>query len=1244
MKFFIKSMSTLLAVLMMLGAFTTLSVFSVSAADDKKEEEEEVIEKTAETINYTTEVFNNPEEALAWMVPYLENDNFIMYFNEFTGAFAVKNKLTGQTQFSNPYDVASSKGSTKTKNEILSQIFVKYSDNTTNNTSTLSSYSDAALNGQVQVKRIKGGVRVEYIIGNEATRKLVPRLITEKRYLEKLIAPLEEAIGSEHNFTRFKAFYERQDVHSASSEKAKQSMIAKYPITGKIDPTTGTNYVVYNLDITASSVDINFLEELIKGYTTYSFDDMDQDHEETGYEAENELSPVFKLALEYTLNNDGFTVRQPTNGLRYNTTLYTIENLEILPYMGAGNSYNEGYTFYPDGSGALFRFEELSGKTTFTASRMIYGNDFAYHTITGKYQKALRMPVFGIKSDDTYFTFTTSKTVVNEDDEEVIEETKNRVSITVLHTIEEVEAMLEEKVAAKEIESYSEIEMVTESNGFFAVIEEGESLCQLATYHAGSLSDYHTIKTSFNPRPKDSYDLGDSISVSGSQTQTVVSDRKYTGNLKIHYVMLSDETLAEENGYKENDSYYKADYIGMAKAYSNYLSSKEILSRLTADDVTNDIPLYIESFGMIEVTEQILSFPVTVEKPLTTFEDIGVMYDELSTQGVKNINFRLTGFANGGMYAVVPSKIKWEKAVGGKKDMIALLEKAQGINAGEGNLALYPEFELLYVINTKAFDGLNLKRDVIRTIDNRYSSRKEYSATYQTWISYFELALSPAYIDRFYTKLLGAYEEYLEYGALGLSASSMGTDLNTDFDEDEPYNREDNKRFIKDALQALSSKEGMAGLMVDGGNAYTYQYADHLLNVALDSSRFMKASNSIPFIGMVLHGYVQFAGSPLNMEGDINYAMLKAIENGASLYFIMSYRNTSYLKEFFDLSQYYSVNYSIWKEDVIKYYNELNEIMGDIQTSLIIDHKFMTGSRVLDVDEIEAAVRDEMLKNDEYEQAFDELTWMEHIAEIAAARAAAKKAVKTMEEALKTLTPAAGTSDPDAMTTKISKLNQQLDSAVKKASDAQKKYNNALLNPNMSENSKKQLQRDYNNKRAEVGRTAANAIQIAIDATVLYEDCAELLDTAYNAVTLLKNAGHSEDEQIVVDALAFAQMAEGILANIKAAADKCNGYVEGIYKKVAEHQTEEEIEERLDRYEDEETEEEEEVVEEDTIYTSNNGNIVAVTYGGKNGNDNEAYKTFILNYNNYAVTVKYEVNGETRVYTIPANEYVVVIH
>ena len=1241
MKLFMKSISTLLAVLMLLSSFTMFSVFTASAADDKTEE----TEKTAETIKYTQEVFKNPEEALQWMVPYLENDNFIMYFNEYTGAFAVRNKKTGQTQFSNPYDVASSKGSEGTKQEILSQIIVKYSDNTTGNENDLLSYVDAALNKQIAVKNIKGGVRVEYVIGNESTRKLVPRLIEDSKYHTLLLEPLQEAIGDHHNYDRFTSFYEEQNLAKAKSEKARASMLARYPVTARM--------VVWNLDITASTVDINFLENLIKSYCPeFTFDVLDECHEETGYEAESELSPVFKMALEYTLNDDGFNVRLPANGLRYNTTLYTIENIEILPWMGAGNGYNTGYTFYPDGSGALFRFEDLNGKTTFNIARTIYGNDFAYHNITGQYQKALRMPVFGIQSNDSYYVYNMITTTEDEMGMPVETKVPGRVALTVLRTMKDADIdadttmtlkekdiakltkLLEEEKKEKEYDSYGDIELVEEANGYFAVIEEGESLCKLTTYHPGSQSDFQTIKPSFNPRPKDSYDLSDALSVSGSTTQTVVSDRKYTGNLKLRYVMLSDETLAKNSGYSESGNYYNASYVGMAKAYSNYLVSKDILTRLSDEELTADIPLYIESFGVIEVTEQIMSFPVTVDKPLTTLEDVATMYDELSEHGVKNINFRLTGFANGGMYSVVPTKIKWEKAIGGKDGMIALLEKAQKVNEGDGNLKLYPEFELLYVLDTAAFDGLRLKRDVIRTIDNRYASRKEYSATYQTWISYYNMALSPAYIDNFYEKLLGAYGEYLDYGAMGISLSSMGTDLNTDFDEDEPYNREDNKRFIKEALKAISSKEGMAGVMADGGNAYTYQYLDHLLNVELDSSRFLKASNSIPFIGMVLHGYVQFAGAPINMEGDLDYAKLKAIENGASLYFIMSYRNTNYLKEFTDLSQYYSVNYSIWKEDVVKYYTELNSVMGDVQNSLIIDHQFMSGTRVLDVDEIQAAVRDQMEINDAYEQDFDQITWLEHIAEIAAARAAAKSAVKELEIAKEDLAEIQKTLNTafKNMTSKINKCNQT---------------QTALFNAQTQgkdQDTIKKLTKDYNKAKAETANAVVNAIIDEKEAQVIYEGVAQLMEAAQKAATLLLAAGHTEEEDIVKDAVKCVEDATSFMTDIEKSIAKCTDLKDQIYAKAVEtHLTEKDITDRLPK----EEEKKEDVVEEedvDSIYVNDNGNIVSVTYGGKNGDDQAAYKTFILNYNNFAVTVKYEVNGVTRIYTIPANDYVVVVH
>jgi cation:H+ antiporter len=57
--------------------------------------------------------------------------------------------------------------------------------------------------------------------------------------------------------------------------------------------------------------------------------------------------------------------------------------------------------------------------------------------------------------------------------------------------------------------------------------------------------------------------------------------------------MLSDETMATETGYTESGNYYEASYIGMAKAYSNYLTTQEILTRLTKEDLKKDIPLNI---------------------------------------------------------------------------------------------------------------------------------------------------------------------------------------------------------------------------------------------------------------------------------------------------------------------------------------------------------------------------------------------------------------------------------------------------------------------------------------------------------------------------------------------------------------------------------------------------------------------------------------------------------------------------
>ena len=59
--------------------------------------------------------------------------------------------------------------------------------------------------------------------------------------------------------------------------------------------------------------------------------------------------------------------------------------------------------------------------------------------------------------------------------------------------------------------------------------------------------------------------------------------------------------------------------------------------------------------------------------------------------------------------------------------------------------------------------------------------------------------------------------------------------------------------------------------MANTGNMYSVKYMDHIIGVSTDSSHFKYSSYTIPFIGMVLHGFVNYSGSALNYSGSPDY-------------------------------------------------------------------------------------------------------------------------------------------------------------------------------------------------------------------------------------------------------------------------------------------------------------------------------------------------------------------------------------
>ena len=459
-----------------------------------------------------------------------------------------------------------------------------------------------------------------------------------------------------------------------------------------------------------------------------------------------------------------------------------------------------------------------------------------------------------------------------------------------------------------------------------------------------------------NPRPSDTYELTGALTVTGGDASyTVVSDRKYTGSYRIRYYMLSDQETSD----------YKASYAGMAKAYRHYL---EITGQVSDLNAQGDIPLYLETLGSVNVNDTFMSIPVVKAAPLTTFDDIITINKELQAAGITNVQYRLTGYTNGGMVPTMPYDIAYAEVLGGNKGYKELLAYAE-----ENGIGIFTDHDFAYMHKDEWFDGYSNGDHAVKAIDDRYIIKKTYDPTFQAFTTTGLLAVSPSVFDYFFSNFV---KQDMKLGSTGISVSTLGTDLNSDFDSDEPYNREDSKLFIEEVLAKMEDAY-KGNVMIDGGNSYALPYAKHILNMSLIGSKRMKTSASVPFFSMVLHGAVNYAGRPTNMASSIHEEVLHIIENGAAPYFVLAYQNQSALKENKSLSKYYAVSFSHWKQDIIDVYKELNTVLGGLQNATYNTHEYLTAERVPGQVEYETG-RDDIIESvielfEKYENAQAEL-------------------------------------------------------------------------------------------------------------------------------------------------------------------------------------------------------------------------------------------------------------------------------
>lgn len=415
-----------------------------------------------------------------------------------------------------------------------------------------------------------------------------------------------------------------------------------------------------------------------------------------------------------------------------------------------------------------------------------------------------------------------------------------------------------------------------EQEALFAVIEDGAGITNLSATTSADPSTLNHISPNFEIYHRESSEskgmvLGTNI--------VRYSKDLYQGRISIRYYLLSAE---------------KADYAGMAETYQKYLFSDRSLQK-------KETPFYISSIGVVNRNERFIGMPVVKQRAITDTSQAKQILQAFISKGVNNIAFNYHNWINDEKNSKVPTKAKPAKAIGGKNglDDLCAFAKQNGID-------LFLNLQLIHASKDSLIGGFNSWAHGAKALDGTYTFEKGFY-------------LSPKNV---YKAVQILNESLDDYDTNKISVDTLGSELYSDFTEKDVIIREEAISYYKKTAKILSEN---SLLMTDIGNAYMLPYVSDITNLPLYGSHYSAETKSIPFAPMVLHGYVNYTGEPLNLQTDKRKEFLKSVEYGAGLFFILNNAKSEMLKQtlYTDL---FSSEYTVWTDKASEYYKEARKM------------------------------------------------------------------------------------------------------------------------------------------------------------------------------------------------------------------------------------------------------------------------------------------------------------------------------
>ncbi|PGL70098.1 DUF5696 domain-containing protein [Bacillus sp. AFS055030] len=434
-------------------------------------------------------------------------------------------------------------------------------------------------------------------------------------------------------------------------------------------------------------------------------------------------------------------------------------------------------------------------------------------------------------------------------------------------------------------------------NALLGIIEDGDNYARIDAYKAGLSTEFNWVTSNFTYRY--AYKQPTSKNQKSGKALDLFQKKRNNFDIKLHYRIL------------ENDH---ANYVGMAKSYQSYLVNNGVLKKKT-----NDSPMLRLEFLGGEKKEGLFWDSVVSMTPISNLPKYA---NELVRNGVDDFFIVYKGWNKNGLTGTFPKKFPFERKLGSKGEVN---ETVKELKKKDVPLYFYTDYVKAYEGSSSLFGGGNIAKQV-----NTKAILDEENG-YNYYYLHPEKAISYAKKDK---------KEYKKYSMENLAVDSNGSELYSAFNDRHTASREESKQSHNKVLSILNSGDVDKTALYQP-NVYAWGMTDKYLDIPMGSSNYLYVSDTVPFLQIVLKGYVDYYAPFSNFWSNQKEELLRLIDYGAYPSFYLT-GNNSYLLSETPSRDLYTSEYKAWKSEIVNQYGVIQKSLKLVKNESIMSREVLS--------------------------------------------------------------------------------------------------------------------------------------------------------------------------------------------------------------------------------------------------------------------------------------------------------------